>query len=78
LADGIVFDKTSYNVGDVIRATITLAARTKSDVLSYATAVGNLTATTTIKAAGTLTDSLGKTWTLVSDDGTVAVYTATA
>lgn len=77
-ADGIYFDKAAYKPGDKITVTVILAARTKSDTFTYNTAAGNLTATTYIVADGVLTDASGKTLTLVSDDGTQAVYTTTA
>ena len=76
--DGITFDKTSYKPGDTITATVVLAARTKSDTLTFTTAVGNLTATTKVVADGSIADSLNHVWKLVSDDGVTAVYTTTA
>ncbi len=78
MPDGISLDKSTYKPGDTITATVTLAARSKSDTISYASAVGNLTVTTKIVADGTISDSLSKTWKLVSDDGVTAVYTTTA
>lgn len=78
MADGITFDKPSYKPGDKITATIILAARVVVDEVKFTTAVGNLTATTKIVADGTITDSAGKTWNKVSDDGVTAVYTTTA
>lgn len=78
MADGITLDKASYKPGDTITATVVLAARSKSDTLTFTTAAGNLTATTKLVADGTLTDSLNHSWKLVSDDGVTSVYTTTA
>lgn len=75
MPDGIAFDKTSYKPGDKATITVTLAARTKSDTFDYTTAVGNLSATTTVVADGTLAHTLPQNIVKVSDNGTVAVYT---
>lgn len=75
MPDGITFDKTSYKPGDRATVRVELAGRKKTDSFTYETAVGNLTSTTTISADGTLSHTLPGAITLVSDDGTVAVYT---
>lgn len=77
MADGIVFDKTSYKAGDKAVVTVTQAGRVKSDAFNFTTAAGTLTSTTTLTAdapASALTHTLPGTVTKVSDDGTVAVY----
>lgn len=73
--DGITFDKASYKPGDKATVTVVLAGRTKTDTLTFTTAVGNLTATTTVKADGTLTHTLPGAIALISDDGVTAVFT---
>ena len=77
MVDGIAFDKTSYKTGDKVTATVTDSTRTKSNPTSWDTIFGKLTGSFVIIADGKLTTS-GYTWTLVSDNGTVAVLTTTA
>lgn len=96
----VVFDKTGYNAGDTIHATVTYVPGksesagspvtysvegTGTDVVTGQT--GQLAGTFTVTPvavpvndATTLvfTDSGSRTWTKVSDTGTVAVFTATA
>lgn len=77
MASSLTTDKTIYNPGEIITGTITrdlvsitLPGTAGSDVLSV---------TIKEKVATTLgPDSTGRVYTLKSDDGTSAVYTATA
>jgi hypothetical protein len=87
---GITFDKTSYNPGDVITATVTYVPGSSSSVQnltgtatdSVSGATGTLQVTFTVVTKDTTTVSVSDTgsriWTKKSDTGTVAVFTATA
>lgn len=82
----LVFDKPSYNVGDVITVTVTdpsLVGLVETESDSYTEADGTkVTVSTTIKhpgaAVGTLVSSSGRVYTRVSVTGDVIVYTTTA
>ena len=86
----ITFDKSSYNPGDTITATIdyTPGTTAKTQTLtgtaidSVSGLTGTLTQTFTINQPDatslTVTDSGARTWTKQSDTGTVAKFTAAA
>lgn len=79
MADGITFDKPAgYAPGDKITATVMDSTRKTVDTSSWVTPVAKLTNTLTIVVGGTFTDTAGHKWTVVSDDGTTAVFTTTA
>lgn len=77
MANGIAFDKTSYRTGDKVTATVTDDTRVKSNPTSWDTIFGKLTGVFSVTADGKLSTP-GYVWTLVSDNGTVAVLTTTA
>lgn len=79
--DGIVFDKPSYNKGDLVTATVTLAGQTTEVdtpnvyTTNYKSADGLLSVVSTftvhteaphVQPVGTLTDSGNHTWSLVA------------
>jgi hypothetical protein len=75
---GITFDKTSYTPGQTITATIT---GTFSEVFTLTGTLSDgsqATSNFTIDDVLTVSDNGGRTWTLVSNNETTAVYTATA
>lgn len=89
----VSFDKAAYNVGDLITATIDhsgsdVAATDKTFTGTLADAAGEtaqVTATFVVNepvavatTVQSVTDSDGRTWSQVSDSGSVAVWTATA
>lgn len=92
VVSSITFDKTSYVKGTLITATVTYAhgdsdtsqAFTGTATDSVTGLSGQLTVNFTV-ASGTsdattvtASDAGARTWTKVSDTGTVAVFTATA
>lgn len=81
MADGIVFDKTSYTKGDAVTATVTLAGQTTevdtptTYTSTYTSADGKLSVTSTftvhteapvVQSVGTLTDTGNHVWVLVA------------
>lgn len=87
----ITFDQTSYNPGQTITATVTYVDGTSDNVQSFTgVAVDSVTHlsgslvvsfTTELTDTGTtvaVSDTGNRTWTKVSDTGSVAKFTATA
>jgi len=85
----VTFDKASYVPGQLINATVTYVPGTADTTLTFTGTVtdsagqtGELTAqfVTTANSPSTVTaaDSGNRTWTKISDSGTVAVFQATA
>jgi hypothetical protein len=92
----ITFDKTAYNSGDLIQATVAYVAGTSGGQPSTQTLTGTatdsvtgqsgaLTVTFTVSGqtvkdptAVTVSDSGNRSWAKVSDNGSVAVFTAAA
>lgn len=78
-------DKTSYNVGDTATLTVNYSDPNSSSLsvtVSVADSAGNKSAPVTVAAVidpaqATVTDTSGRTWTKQSDNGAVAVFTAT-
>lgn len=86
-------DKTSYTAGDLMTLTVVRSATdvqtgsetvttvvTASDGTAFTITAGPVDVTTTVSVATTLavSDNGSRAWTAVSDDGSTAVYTATA
>lgn len=80
-------DKSSYSVGDKITLTVTYSDadnKTFNVTVVVTDSDGNTSAPVTLpvvlsdKVTVTVTDSDGRNWTKVSDNGSVAVFTATA
>jgi hypothetical protein len=80
-------DKATYPLGAVMTATVSYGdadAKTGSVSITVTDAEGNTSAPVVMPYSITdgltlsFSDSLGKTWTKASDNGSVAVYTATA
>lgn len=75
----ISFDKPGYHQGDTITATV---AYTGSQVTLTISAsggvVGTTTGTFTVLPAWGISDGSGRVWALKSDNGSQAVFTATA
>jgi hypothetical protein len=80
-------DKASFPLGSTMTATVTYGdadAKTGSVTFVVTDAEGHPSTPVTMPYAITdglvlsCTDTLGKTWTKVSDNGAVAVFTATA
>ena len=78
----VTLDKTTYTPGQLITATINYTAASLGLTLnaSVTDSNGNViaTATATVGPSIVVTSSPTRTWTKVSDNGSVAVYTATA
>jgi len=73
-----VTDKTAYTAGQTITLTVTGTGLDQSDVISELLSGGQpLNETITIGEV-LVSDTLGKTWAQVSNNGTTAVFTATA
>lgn len=78
----LTFDKPAYTPGQLITATIAYDA----DLVFQATGTGidiagqqaSLSGSFTVHGKALISDSGNRTWTLVSDDGATAVFTATA
>lgn len=86
----ITFDKASYNPGDTITATVDYVAGTSAATQTF---TGTATDSTTGESGTlqvsftvnendsttvTVTDGGGRTWTKISDTGSIAKFTATA
>jgi hypothetical protein len=67
-----------YNAGDTMTLTVVSDKRLQTDTIDVASAGEDATVTTTVRAGFTYTDTLGKKWTVKSDDGKTLVLTATA
>jgi hypothetical protein len=86
----ISFDKTTYSAGQVITATVDYTQGTGSASQNFtATATDSVSGLTGALSSSfsvvsndsttvTVSDSGSRTWTKVSDSGSVAVFTATA
>lgn len=92
VVSSITFDKSAYNTGDLITATVNYNPG-KSDQTQAFTGVATDSTTglsgqlsvsfvvsnaVTDATALTISDDGGRTWTPISDNGTVAVFTANA
>jgi hypothetical protein len=87
---GITFDQASYAPGETIHATVTYAPGSSPLVQSFTgsalDSTTELTGTLTVSFTTVISDSTvvkasdtgNRTWTKVSDTGTVAVFAATA
>lgn len=71
-------DKAAYNQGDVMTLTVKRSTVTDNVTVSLGTLGITAQAVAQITFSVTVTDDQGKTWTKKSDDGSTAVYTATA
>jgi hypothetical protein len=75
----ITFDKPGYHQGDLITATV---AYTGSQITLTISASGGVTGTTTgtftVLPSWGVSDGTGRVWTFKSDNGSQAVFTATA
>jgi hypothetical protein len=73
-----VTDKTSYTAGQLITLTVTGTGLDETDTLSGTLSGGTPLSETITIGEVAVSDTLGKTWAQVSNNGTVAVFTATA
>lgn len=71
-------DKASYAPGDTITLTIVSDKRVQSSTLDIASAGDDAKVTTIVQAGIVLSDPAGRKWTVKTDDGKTATYTATA
>lgn len=71
-------DKPAYNPGDTITLTVVSDKRLQTSQIDVEAAGDDAKVTTTVQAGIVLTDPSGRKWTVKSDDGKTAVYTATA
>jgi len=76
LAASLTTDKATYNAGDTITATFVRPPQIVTLTGTAGALVQSVTVSVTVPTA--LTDDGARTWTLKSDDGTTAVYTAKA
>lgn len=87
----ITFDQSAYAPGETITATVTYAPGVSLDTETFtgiptdnvsnlqgATVTENFQISQNDTTSVAVSDSGNRTWTKVSDNGTVAVYTATA
>lgn len=86
----ITFDQSSYNPGQTMTATVTYTAGISDNVQSFTgtatdsvtglagSLVVNFTTEVTDVTAVTVSDTGNRTWTKISDTGSVAKFTATA
>jgi hypothetical protein len=74
----ITFDKSSYLSGQVITATVTGVFSSTFTMTGTLSDGSTVTAPFTVDDALTVSDTGNRVWTLVSNNETVAVYTATA
>ena len=86
----IVFDQTGYNLGQLITVTVTYVPGTSNSVQTFTgtakdsttgktgTLSVNFTVIINDSTIVSVSDSGNRTWTKVSDTGTVAIFTATA
>ena len=70
-------DKPQYAPGDLMTLTVVSDKRLVSDTIDVQAAGDDAKVTTIVQAGVTVTDP-NRTWTVQSDDGKTAVYTATA
>lgn len=90
VVSSITFDQAAYNVGDKITVTVNYTAGTSGTSQSFTGTAkdsstgksGTLTVNFSVLKSDTttltVTDTGSRTWALVTDSGSVAVFTATA
>ena len=78
----VTLDKPAYNPGQVITCTVAYSASLDFTVTAVAVDIGGhsaqLSGTAVVNGSLSVTDTGGRAWTKVSDDGSTAVFTATA
>lgn len=74
----LTLDKPAYAPGDTMTLTAVSDKRVQSDTIDVQAAGDDAKVTTTVQAGIKVSDSTGRVWTVKSDDGVTAVYTATA
>ena len=71
-------DKASYTPGQTMTLTAVSDKRLQSSTIDVQAAGDDAKVTTIVQAGITVSDSTGRVWTVVSDDGKTAVFTSQA